>query len=115
MAVGITSPAVAADQFDLVCSAPKASARYRIDLARGEYCADECGAVLKIASVTAGDLTLADDKPAIRNGIERFERISRSTGKWYSYSFSPQLDRTPSVRRGECTLATFTGFPTAKF
>jgi hypothetical protein len=115
VAIGMlaATPAVAADQFDLVCTAKKDVTRYRVDLNRGEWFLEKCRGVVKIAEVTAGTLTLLDEKAAKSGDVEHHIIINRSTGDWYS-SFSVG-DLAPSVERGTCEPASFSGFPSPKF
>src|SRR3546814_11903038 len=53
----IASPALAADQFDLVCTSTEGSAdRYRIDLTKGEACSGNCDRIWKMGEATTGEL-----------------------------------------------------------
>lgn len=111
----LATPAAAAEQFDLICSAKKTSEHYRLDLATGEYCWGSCQRIEKIASVTSGMITLMDIKPVLRGDPEVRKTINRSTGEWNWYSFAPRFDVSPDIVTGTCQPAPFSGFPAAKF
>lgn len=113
--LGAATPAVAADQFDLVCATRKGAVHYRVDLARSAYCAGDCSVMLTIASSTPGMIVLEDHQPTFRGDKEEHSRINRTTGEWHTFSFNPRFDTTPFVRDGKCEPAPFSGFPTAKF
>jgi hypothetical protein len=113
--VAMSTSAMAADQFDLVCTAKKTMVRYRVDLTRGEWCFDQCKLVQKLAEVTAGEIVLIRDKPLSPRDSETENRISRSDGSWYWYNYSPRTSVVPNVTKGVCEPAAFSGFPTNKF
>lgn len=112
--LGIAEPALAADQFDLVCTAPKTEMRYRIDLARGEWCAGECKRVMKIAEVTSGMLTLHREEPQLPERRRAYTTIDRATGEWRWYYTDASTISAQDVN-GTCEPAPFSGFPAAKF
>lgn len=108
------APAVAADQFDLLCTAKKANVRYRVDLNRGEWCSDECRSTYKIDAVTSADLTLENKPPKFRGDGVSLVRINRSTAEWQeirTFSFGT----TTVNNKGTCKPSEFSGFPKAKF
>jgi hypothetical protein len=109
----IAMPAVAADQFDLVCKSGRSEARYRIDLGSGEWCQDDCKGTARIASVTSGILTLVDQKPVRPNDIAISVIINRATGRWYRSVSMPR--DVPTITDGICEPSDFTGFPITKF
>ncbi|MBO9377917.1 hypothetical protein GG804_14175 [Sphingomonas histidinilytica] len=113
--VAITSPAVAADQFDLVCTSKKTSERYRVDLARNEFCFGECEQVMPIAEVTSGMIVLRKTDPSPPENSTIYNQINRITGEWEWYNYSPRLSITAQDIRGHCEPAEFSGFPAAKF
>jgi hypothetical protein len=118
LAVLVTTPAVAADQFDLSCVGGKKGtdhAHYRIDLVRGEYCEADCGEVKKIQQITSGMITLYSQEPTTPSGTRAYKDINRVTGEWRWYDFEPRLDIVPMDIHGTCTPATFSGLPQAKF
>ena len=111
----VATPAMAADRFDLICTAKKTTVHYRVDVPANEYCAGDCAVVLKIASASASTLILEDYRPAYRGDDERRTEVNRASGQWHTFSFSPKLDVTPFTRDGVCEAAPFSGFPTKKF
>lgn len=113
VAVLVGSPAIAADQFDLVCSSQKYNVRYRVDMARNEWCQGDCTAISKIAEASSGTLVLENREPAFRGDIESTVRINRVTGQWSRYySAGPGAS---SYTKGSCEAAAFSGLPAPKF
>lgn len=112
----VSVPAVAAEQqqFDLICTAKKASERYRIDLDRGEWCANKCDFVQKIASVTTGMLILAEHEPTFRGDSTSRNRINRASGQWEWYHSDPRYSSVMD-HNGTCRPAPYSGMPAAKF
>lgn len=109
----IAAPAVAADQFDLICTSPtdKKPTRYRVDLAVGEWCEASCSATQKIAEVTSTSLTLKDEKQLRRGQMASRHWVNRVTGEW-QYRF--QWLGSPSFTTGHCEPAPFSGFGAEK-
>lgn len=114
--VGVASPAMAVDQFDLVCKAPKDTERFRVDLAKNEWCSGPCDNVQKIASVTSGMLSLHDHKPAFASDSRYHLRIDRVTGEWSWYNYNPKYKSLMDIK-GICEPAPFSGItsPARKF
>src|SRR3546814_13853669 len=53
----IASPALAADQVDLVCTSTEGSAdRYRTDLTKGAACSGNCDRIWKMGEATTGEV-----------------------------------------------------------
>ena len=100
-------------QFDLMCKGKGAEKHYRIDLQRGEWCADQCPVVATIAEVTSGTLLLKNEKLS-QNGNMIIERVNRSTGVWF-YAREFPASKWGKVVSGSCEIAPFSGFPAAKF
>jgi len=109
----VSTPAIAADQFDLICTAKKESVRYRIDLAAGEYCAGNCEIVQKIAGVTSGTLTLQDKQRQFPDDDRIWNTINRATGEWYRSESIPSISLYETTE-GRCEPATFSGIAPAK-
>lgn len=115
----ISTPVLAAEQqFDLVCQGRDGrtpeSKRYRIDLTRGEYCADDCKRVMKIAEVTSGLFTLFSTAPTILEPVTAYNTVNRVSGEWRWYHRDDRYAGVQDVR-GACEPTTFSGMPTAKF
>lgn len=116
LAASVASPAVAADQFDLICKGrtKRDAAHFRIDLKQGEWCREDCRGTFKIASVTEGRLTLEDSKPAFRGDAERSIWINRISGE-YAESGVAYKGAMPDSSGGTCEASEFSGFPAKKF
>ena len=102
------TPAVAADQFDLVCSAKTETQHYRLDLVKNEWCFGKCENVQKISSVTSGMITLADHQPAFRGDYTAYNQINRISGEWRWHSYNPRYTSTMDIT-GSCISAPFSG------
>lgn len=109
-----STPAAAADQFDLICKSAEETERYRVDLARGEWCLGDCKNVIKIASVTSGLIVFAEKKPQFPGDSRASNQVNRVTGEWIWYSFDRRYSSQQDIR-GQCESAPFSGLPTAKF
>lgn len=112
--ISTSAAAEPAVQFDLTCTAEKASERYRVDLARGEWCFGKCDFVQKIASVTSGLLILAEHEPTFPGDSTSRNRINRVSGEWDWYHHNPKWSSTMD-HKGKCEAAPFSGMPAAKF
>lgn len=110
----VSTPALAAEQFDLLCKGDRETRQYRIDLTSGEYCFDKCVRIMKIAEVTAGMITLYNDKPTVREPATSYNTINRLTGEWRWYNYDPRYSTIQDVQ-GTCERKPFSGMPTAKF
>lgn len=108
----ISTPAIAADQFDLVCKGGGKPVRYRIDLAKGEACSDSCDRVWKIGRVTSGEISVIDRAPNYANDLEERMVVNRQSGEWRYFM---SLSGKSATDQGTCEVATFSGFPAAKF
>jgi hypothetical protein len=119
-----SSPALAADKFDLVCvgkqrlriggSWEPVTVRYRIDTSAKVYCAFECTSLEPIASVDAGRITFqqSDDAAPPSSGLTT-HYVDRSTGSWKNY-VNTGRDLIVDAE-GKCEAAPFSGFPPTKF
>ena len=114
----IAAPAMAADQFDLVCTGQQRilpsnrwhsyAVRYRVDLARMIYCRFDCKTTETIAAADAARITFqlpADGTPAAY--LDHY--VDRTNGRWTYYLGGD------SDAEGTCQSAPFSGFPAAKF
>ncbi|APR51986.1 hypothetical protein CA223_06845 [Sphingomonas koreensis] len=109
----VSTPAMAADQFDLVCTAKKVTERYRVDLARGEWCADKCERVVPISKVTTTTITLLSKEKQFASDYTVLKQVDRTTGEWTDVSFGGGFEGVN--RKGRCEAASFSGFPATKF
>lgn len=115
LALGLVSaPAMAADQFDLVCKGKSGSTtRYRVDLTRGEACAGICDRVWKMGATTTSEYRLIDQSPVRGYDLEQLATVNRQTGAYSHYSKIRGLGANRT--EGTCEVAQFSGFPAAKF
>lgn len=108
----LATPAAAADRFDLVCTADKATVRYRVDIAKGEACSGSCDRIWKMGPSTSGQLRIIDRAPAFRGDLEERAVVNRVTGQWTTLVVASGK-RYDGV--GRCEVAFFSGFPAAQF
>lgn len=117
----VATPAMAADQFDLVCSGrwhervnakwKPAQYRYRVDLAASKWCEGSCDGTSQITNVTDLVITLTDKKRDRFNDLTESHWISRQTGDLH---YTYLADGLFEEREGKCTVAAFSGFPEPK-
>lgn len=105
----LSAPAIAAEQFDLNCTLNNLKPQhFRIDLAAGEWCRDECKATHKLAGVTSTRITFFDEKT---DRSSTFGFVDRISGEYYWSNIDPGF---VFVTKGRCTPAPFTGFGAEK-
>lgn len=106
----MASPAMAADQFDLLCSFGKTPVRYRIDIPRGEACEGDCTRVWKMGPVTAGEIRLLDTLSSAEE-VPQTITINRQTGALKHWIGG----RRSLTEQAICEPTKFSGFPPPKF
>ncbi len=110
LALGLlAAPAMAADQFDLICKYGSTPIRYRIDVARGEACEEECARVWRMGPSTAGELRVLDLDSSDPTEVRQTITVNRQTGElkhWIAGRY---------VETAVCEAAPFSGFPSPKF
>lgn len=123
------APALAADQFDLVCTGKQRldfpgrwapfSKTYRIDLAGNRWCMEACKAPQPIFSASATKLQLVKpaDSGSSEDGSARTHEIDRTTGEMVDFTMTgPRAALSLWFEtRGTCEPRPFSGMPTAKF
>jgi hypothetical protein len=122
LALCASTPALAADQFDLACQGTKISQRggapepnsfrLRVDLAAKKWCADACAKVLDVSAVKPDRIVLADD--IVYNTRSDFSNSIYLDPKTYAYHQLTSEDRTDvSYLKVEaaCTVQPFTPLP----
>lgn len=117
----VSTPAMAADQFDLICqgrakygasaSWQKFENRYRVDLAAKRWCRDNCERVMPLADVNEARITFTSihDDATIGDVDHFVERASGHLVEIHSSRFSPQ------TVAAQCEAAPFSGMPEKKF
>jgi hypothetical protein len=125
IALAASSPAVAADQFDLICAGTQRtlfgvtdkqepySERFRIDLKTQQWCRADCGAVRKIAEVQQAYLRLEPSSNELTaDGQKRFDQvISRTDGRLLTVYMVNGRNFFSMTTAATCKSAPFSGFP----
>ncbi len=107
----LSGPAVAADQFDLVCMFGKTEVRYRVDLARGEACQGACERVWKTGAITSGEIVLLDTMADYQTEVAQKIVVNRTSGDLQHW-----IGRfRPFTEAATCRSESFSGFPAVKF
>jgi hypothetical protein len=109
----IPAQAIAADQFDLICTAKKEVQHYRLDLTRMEYCWSDCRRVQKIQEVTSGFITFFKIEPKYKGDEEGWNTVNRVTGEWSWFNANLAASLHIQDIRGSCEAAPFSGLPEA--
>jgi len=115
------APAMAANQFDLVCKGQQKLARdgapqpveahYRVDLAAGSWCRDQCVGVDKIAAAGPDRIAFKAHPKAGDQDEEIDESFERTSGKWIDLYAGPYPPGEFASTEGKCEVAAFSGFP----
>lgn len=108
-----SSPAMAADQFDLVCSTQGAPTRYRVDLTRNEACSGVCDRIWAMGEASTGELRLIHNPPKAPGDVDERATVNRLNGDYRYYNHIPGIGSR--MKTGKCEVAPFSGFPAAKF
>lgn len=120
------TPAVAADQFDLVCEGtrqlgvnePVKPLKYglRIDLSKRQWCWDHCEEVYPIQEVREDRIILRDVvQDTLRKRITDRNIINRQTGDHNVILIETRPYQSFLETIGSCEPVAFTGFPKTKF
>jgi len=116
------SPAIAADQFDLLCKGDKWTVqggsgeihnfRARIDLAAQKWCEGDCKTVQSIASVAADKLVLTDEG-TLNSRMETSLVVTVDRKENVFHSLHVQVRPTDAYAEiwARCTTEAFTPFP----
>lgn len=108
----LSTPAIAADQFDLVCRAKDKTERYRVNLATGEFCTDECEVMGRLHESSETVIVFQHDRPGRFARQEVYIGVDRRTGVW-RWSFKAGF--FTEEHTGTCEAAPFSGFGPTKF
>lgn len=121
----VATPAMAADQFDLVCQTEakhsingrwaKEELRYRVDLGALRWCQGACNGTDEVVEVKDTQLTLINREPKLSSAPTELLWIDRQSGA-LSYIRTGGIGNYEQ-RRGRCERTAFSGFPavTRKF
>jgi hypothetical protein len=112
LAIGVlaATPAIAADQFDLVCTADKTKVRYRVDLGTQMYCEARCSRIAKIFDTTPSMIVFERHERAFAGGKDILDQVNRTTGTWTKFFDSGSGANTHISLTGQCRRALFSGF-----
>lgn len=123
--VVVASPALAAEQFDLVCRgqvrwAPAGKLqpverRYRVDLTAGTWCLDACTATEQLASVGQAEIVFKQADRTLPPGAYFEHTVNRTTGAWKNTYIQRGAFSTYWDYSGTCEPAPFSGMPATKF
>ena len=114
----LAAPAVAADQFDLVCRGKQRVGignemkpiehRYRADLAAKKWCMDGCTRIDDIAAFNDNEIAFINVDRKIGSRFWESDKVYRTTGFWLHVR-SGAYDGIDI--EGRCEPAAFSGFP----
>jgi len=124
VALSISVPASAADQFDLVCSGKihylaardkfekndVFSMELRVDLKAKQYCYETCPSVIPIFNADGQNIEFEESYENDPVYGTKGHRVSRVTGEYSTYNF-PAGGGLSSDWKGSCEVAPFKGFP----
>lgn len=120
-----SSPVLAADQFNLDCSGTEETFNaleipplttkpyrevFRVDLAKGRYCADDCQGTGEIFEITETRIEFSEPADSDRVRGTHFFYVSRVTGELTNYS-RPARSPIAFTVKAECKVTPFSGFP----
>lgn len=100
-AIAFTTPALAADSYDLACSSKNADVRYHLDLKQGKWCVDECRKVQAIAEVNGDEIFLVKHHVIFTNRPTGEISVNATTGAWRLFKTYPYR-ADPLVINGVC-------------
>lgn len=127
VAICLTSPVVGQEQINLRCIGISTSSSngveeskpyetlFRIDLAEGKWCEDDCRAIFDIHAIQPTQITLSEssvDTPREQSFSSNF--INRTTGRHLISAGSryPSMGIIVTLKyEGQCELEPFEGFP----
>lgn len=122
LALCASTPAMAADQFDLACQGTRLARRdapsepyafhVRVDLTANKWCMDTCERALEISEVNADKIVLTDD--LIYNTRSDFSNnvyVDRKTNAFHQISSQDRPTVTYLKVDAACTVQPFTPLP----
>jgi hypothetical protein len=110
----LSTPALAADQFDLICTGQAKDTmtsretpiarHYHLDLTTGQYCYNEC-TVRQLNEVNSSQIVFEETQAQFpRDHNASLDYVSRTTGRWEFFT-------SYWNGSGRCEVAPFTSFP----
>jgi len=115
-AIGVlaATPAIAANQFDLICTANKTKVHYRVDLDTGLYCEASCFNTYKISDITPSMIVFERHERAFLGDKEYLQQV-RTNGAWIKFFDSGRGTKTSTPLIGQCRRDLFSGFYNNRF
>lgn len=115
-AIGVLAapPAIAANQFDLICTANKTKVHYRVDLDTPLYCEADCSDPYKISDITPSMIVFERHERAFARDKEILEQV-RTNGAWIKFFDSGSGTKTSTSLTGQCRREPFSGFYPRRF
>lgn len=107
------TPAIAANQFDLICTADKTKVHYRVDLDSGLYCEAGCSDPYKISDITPDMIVFERHERAFVGDKECLQQV-RTNGAWIKYFDSGSGAKSSISLTGRCRRDLFSGFYPAR-
>jgi len=104
----LSGPAMAADQFDLVCRARQVQEHYRVDLTNEQWCAGDCDRIRDIIDISPEEIVLDDHEPTFGGDYRGWIRVDRASGYWTWYNSGTQGVGRLDVN-GMCKIAPYSG------
>jgi hypothetical protein len=88
---------------------------FRVDLAAGRFCVDDCASTAPLASVSYGEIVFQNE--VSRSGEVIYRSVNRESGLYYADRLTPQPRKKAvrTVTTATCDSAPFTGFPARRF
>lgn len=117
-AMGFSGQAVAADQFDLICTGEikldaskrpgePTTVRYRVDLKNGRWCEGSCERIKSFHEVTPDQITFEMQEPVLGNRTSIIHRVRRTDGDWADFYWNKDSSVFINIK-GACEPADFT-------
>lgn len=110
-AIGLlaATPAIAANQFDLICTANKTKVHYRVDLDTGLYCEGSCSDAYRISDITPDMIVFERHQRAFAGDKEYLQQV-RTNGAWIKYFDPGRGMKDFTSLTGQCRREMFSGF-----
>lgn len=119
------APAIAADQYDLVCkgteqkktgvAATPWKETFRIDLATKRWCRGACTSAGPISSITPDEIVIMDTRRPGTGPADAALWFSRTSGKVREYVEAGWSGSSFDIANGTCVRDLYSGMPGQKF
>ena len=119
------APALAADQYDLVCKGTEQrktgvpaspwKETFRIDLTQKRWCRGACTSAGPISSITPDEITILDTRKPGTGPADAVLSFSRTSGKVREYVEAGWSGSSFDIANGTCVRDLYSGMPGQKF